>query len=78
MKTLLAFPVSAVWLITIGCAEEKATPAPSQRAMPSHSGRFFDKMNQDEHHYTKDENKSLDGGHLPLLLAAFPPGQDVG
>ncbi|MFM8540873.1 MAG: hypothetical protein ACKOBZ_05300 [Nitrospira sp.] len=46
--------------------------------MPSHSGRFFDKMNQDEHHYTKDENKSLDGGHVPLLLAAFPPGQDVG
>lgn len=32
----------------VGCAEQKAAPAPSQRQVQSDSDRFFDKMKQEE------------------------------
>ena len=48
MKMWIAVMVAMVWLGTVGCAEQKAAPAPSQRQVQSDSDRFFDKMKQDE------------------------------
>ena len=35
-------------VMLVGCAEQKAAPAPSQRQVQSDSDRFFDKMKQEE------------------------------
>ena len=48
MKIWMAVFVSMIWLGVVGCAEQKAAPAPSQRQVQSDSDRFFDKMKQDE------------------------------
>jgi hypothetical protein len=49
MKTWIAVMVAMIWLGTVGCAEQKAAPAPSQRQIQADSDRFFDKMKQEEH-----------------------------
>ncbi|OGW67529.1 MAG: hypothetical protein A3H49_06015 [Nitrospirae bacterium RIFCSPLOWO2_02_FULL_62_14] len=48
VKIWIAIFVSMIWLGAVGCAEQKAAPAPSQRQVQSDSDRFFDKMKQDE------------------------------
>ena len=48
MKIWMAVFVSMIWLGVVGCAEQKAVPAPSQRQVQSDSDLFFDKMKQDE------------------------------
>ncbi len=48
MKIWMAVFVSMIWLGVVGCAEQQAAPAPSQRQVQSDSDRFFDKMKQDE------------------------------
>lgn len=35
-------------VMLVGCAEQKAAPAPSQRQIQADSDRFFDKMKQEE------------------------------
>lgn len=49
MKTWMAVMVAMMWLGAVGCAEQKAAPAPSQRQIQADSDRFFDKMKQEEH-----------------------------
>ncbi len=48
MKTWIAVLVAMMWLGAVGCAEQKAAPAPSQRQIQADSDRFFDKMKQEE------------------------------
>ena len=48
MKTRIAVMVAMIWLGAVGCAEQKAAPAPSQRQIQADSDRFFDKMKQEE------------------------------
>jgi len=48
MKTWIAVMVAMMWLGAVGCAEQKAAPAPSQRQIQADSDRFFDKMKQEE------------------------------
>ncbi len=48
MKTWTAVLVAMIWLGAVGCAEQKAAPAPSQRQIQADSDRFFDKMKQEE------------------------------
>jgi hypothetical protein len=45
-------------VMLVGCAEQKAAPAPSQRQIQADSDRFFDKMKQEERdHGTVPEKK---------------------
>ncbi len=44
--------------MVIGCAEQKAAPAPSQRKVQSDSDRVFDTMKQEE----RDQGKSPASG----------------
>ena len=55
VKIWMAVLVSMIWLGTVGCAEQKAAPAPSQRQVQSDSDRFFDKMKQDERDHGQPE-----------------------
>jgi hypothetical protein len=48
MKTWIAVLVAMIWLGAVGCAEQKAAPAPSQRKIQADSDQFFDKMKQEE------------------------------
>jgi hypothetical protein len=65
MKMLMTVMAAMIWLGAVGCAEQKAAPAPSQRQIQADSDRFFDKMKQDEHdHGTVPEKKGAgDGGY---------------
>jgi len=57
MKILMAVLVSMIWLGTVGCAEQKAAPAPSQRQIQADSDRFFDKMKQEERDHGAEPGK---------------------
>lgn len=57
MKIWMAVFVSMIWLGVVGCAEQKAVPAPSQRQVQSDSDRFFDKMKQDERDHGAEPGK---------------------
>jgi hypothetical protein len=65
MKMLMTVMAAMIWLGAVGCAEQKAAPAPSQRQIQADSDRFFDKMKQDERdHGTVPEKKGAgDGGY---------------
>jgi hypothetical protein len=67
MKILMAVLVSMIWLGAVGCAEQKAAPAPSQRQVQSDSDRFFDKMKQDEREQGKgtgtEKSGNVGGGY---------------
>ncbi len=57
--TIVAGIIMVAWLGAVGCAEQKAAPAPSQRQVQSDSDRFFDKVKQEE----RDQGKGpADGG----------------
>ncbi len=57
MKILTAVLIPMIWFAVAGCAEQKATPAPSQRQVQSDSDRFFDKMKQDERDHGAEPGK---------------------
>jgi hypothetical protein len=65
MNAWMTVLVSAIWLGVIGCAEQKAAPAPSQRQIQADSDRFFDKMKQEEreHGTVPDKKGSGDSGY---------------
>jgi hypothetical protein len=64
MKTWIAAMVVMMWLGAIGCAEQKAAPAPSQRKIQADSDRFFDTMKQEEHdHGTVPEKRGAGDGY---------------
>ena len=65
MKMWIAVMVAMIWLGAVGCAEQKAAPAPSQRQIQADSDRFFDKIKQEERdHGTVPEKKGAgEGGY---------------
>lgn len=65
MKMWIAAMVAMMWLGAVGCAEQKAAPAPSQRQIQADSDQFFDKIKQEERdHGTVPEKKGAgEGGY---------------